>query len=247
MGNGLGESLGSAYGGYAGAVRIDNAHARITDNVFRNSRATNDYGTVSVSNGDLYFARNAITENQCRRTSGLYLRGVSPFTVTNNIIAGNRSSFVKSSAVLAGNSDGGFLHNTVVDNENIYGYPSSGFQIDGGATVALTNTIVVSNALGITVTQGSTASLEHTFFYAHSEGDTGGLGAITNTHPITGQDPLLTADYHLWADSPAIDAGVNAGVTLDIDGDGRPNGAGYDVGADEFYRSWNSFLPLVWR
>ena len=54
-------------------------------------------------------------------------------------------------------------------------------------------------------------------------------------------------DYHLTGASPAIDAGAAskavptyqqapatlAAPTWDIDNDGRPNGAGYDVGADE--------------
>ncbi len=36
------------------------------------------------------------------------------------------------------------------------------------------------------------------------------------------------------ADSPAIDRAINAGVTDDVDGQPRPGGQGYDIGADEF-------------
>jgi uncharacterized repeat protein (TIGR01451 family) len=36
------------------------------------------------------------------------------------------------------------------------------------------------------------------------------------------------------AGSAAIDKGVDAGVTVDIDGETRPFGLGYDLGADEF-------------
>jgi hypothetical protein len=50
-------------------------------------------------------------------------------------------------------------------------------------------------------------------------------------------NPMMAADnYHLTAASTlAIDAGGSVGVTVDVDGDSRPNGAGFDLGADEFY------------
>lgn len=41
-------------------------------------------------------------------------------------------------------------------------------------------------------------------------------------------------DYHLTAGSIAIDAAIQSTVNVDYDGDARPNGAGRDVGADEF-------------
>jgi hypothetical protein len=41
-------------------------------------------------------------------------------------------------------------------------------------------------------------------------------------------------DLHLTARSVAIDAGVPDAVLTDIDGDARPQGAGWDAGADEF-------------
>ncbi len=48
-------------------------------------------------------------------------------------------------------------------------------------------------------------------------------------------DPRLTADLHLRADSPAIDAGTCTGApATDFDGDTRPAGTTCDIGADEF-------------
>jgi uncharacterized repeat protein (TIGR01451 family) len=41
------------------------------------------------------------------------------------------------------------------------------------------------------------------------------------------------SDYHIRSSSAAIDTGVEAGVDHDIDGESRPLGSGYDLGADE--------------
>ncbi len=49
-------------------------------------------------------------------------------------------------------------------------------------------------------------------------------------------DPLFIGggDYHLRPGSPCIDAGIDAGIYTDFDGDTRPYGAGFDLGADEY-------------
>ncbi len=49
-------------------------------------------------------------------------------------------------------------------------------------------------------------------------------------------DPLFIGggNYHLRPQSPCIDAGTDEGVYEDMDGQSRPWGAGFDLGADEF-------------
>jgi hypothetical protein len=101
--------------------------------------------------------------------------------------------------------------------------------------------------VGITVTAGSTVTLAATLW--HSNGtDTGGGGTVISSTNVYG-DPAFADpsawDYHIGADSKAIDAGVDAEIKTDIDGDSRPAGAGYDIGADEFWHK--IYLPLVLR
>jgi hypothetical protein len=52
------------------------------------------------------------------------------------------------------------------------------------------------------------------------------------------EDPLFVGgkhhDLHLKSSSPCIDRGLEAGVFVDIEGDPRPYGNGYDIGADEW-------------
>ena len=59
-------------------------------------------------------------------------------------------------------------------------------------------------------------------------------------------DPLFVnqagGDYHLKANSPCIDKGVNDGVTDDKDGISRPQGAGYDIGAYEYSSGFGTLL-----
>jgi len=61
-------------------------------------------------------------------------------------------------------------------------------------------------------------------------------------------NPLL-GNYHLQPGSLAIDQGSAVGAPgADFDGQARPAGAGYDIGADE-YVAFTSFvyLPIVFK
>jgi hypothetical protein len=118
--------------------------------------------------------------------------------------------------------------------------------------VTLTNNILVSHTVGITVGAGSTATLEATLWGTSTwanESDWGGTGAIvtgTAGNNIWGTPAFVDpgdSDYHLGPESAAIDRGLEIGVAEDIDGD--PRWGTPDLGADEFV--WKVFLPLVAR
>ena len=61
-------------------------------------------------------------------------------------------------------------------------------------------------------------------------------------------DPA-SMNFHISAISPARNAGISpyipeyGNVTVDYDGEARPNEGKYDIGADEFYRSETDDMP----
>ncbi|RLC84755.1 MAG: hypothetical protein DRI79_12405, partial [Chloroflexi bacterium] len=195
---------------------------------------------------------NVASANGQGSGGGLYVLSPISFTMTNNIVAANHA-FGKGGGLYlqatGGNRiTGTLVHNTLAVNDRGSGTNGrTALYVEGSnTTLVLTNNLVYHHTYGIYVGSGSTTTLHNTLFYANSTDNTGGSGTITNTAPITGKDPLLDADYHLRPGSPAVDAGAPLPwLTADIDGDPRPLGGGYDIGADEVYL--RVLLPLVMR
>ena len=152
-------------------------------------------------------------------------------------------------------STGRLLHNTLARNRNFFGThvgEEYGVLVTGKSTVWLTNTILVSHTLGILVTAGSTATLEATLWGSGAWAnvtDWGGAGTIlTGTINLWGDPAFVNPDggeYHILGPSAARDRAVEAGVSVDVDGDPRPVGAGPDLSADEWVP--HLYLPLLVR
>jgi len=107
-------------------------------------------------------------------------------------------------------------------------------------TATLANNIIVSHTVGITATPGAALAVSNTLLWGNGSDPISGTGVIT-------QAPLFVApasqDYHIQENSPAVDAGIEAGVSRDVDGDPRISPP--DVGADEVVEK--IYLPLVMR
>jgi hypothetical protein len=220
-------------------------------------------GGLHLNNSTATLTNTLIADNQAETVGGgLYLEN-STATLTNTFVTENRAEIGGSGLYIAGSSPR-LLHSTIARNGSTgpvlsivegltagSGGDGSGVYITGTAsTVAMTNTILVSHTVGITVAAGNTATLECTLWGTGAwanDTDWGGAGTIiTGTCNYWGDPAFLdpdAGDYHIGPGSAAIDVGVNAGVDHDIDGDPRPMGQGYDIGADEFGHV--IYLPII--
>jgi fibronectin-binding autotransporter adhesin len=256
-----GNTASTASIGEGGGLYILRSTSTLSDNMVQgNTASTADCGIgggLSLADSDATLSDNTVISNTATmnptaagRGGGLWIWGSSPFTLTNNLVASNHANTEGSGLWFKGESayptSGHLRHTTIADNN---GGSGQGVHAGDYTTLAFTNTIIAGHDIvGITVTTGSTATLEATLWY-NSGSQIGGGGYIfTGTISVDGDPAFVNPsawDYHLTAGSPAIDAGVDAGVRTDIDGDSRPQGTGYDIGADEYIA--HIYLPIVLR
>jgi len=229
-----------------GGVWMEGATLAMMDNLLQgnvaSTRGAGRGGGIFVAAGQLLMEGNLVISNTASLSAtafaaggGLYINASASFTLTNNLFADNHANTQGSGLGFQGSkwnpTSGHLIHNTVADN----GGSGQGISIGPYTTLALTNTILSGHTTGITVTAGSTATLEATLWWNNGT-NVGGGGTVYTTTDVYG-DPLFvdpaTWDYHITGDSAALDAGVDAGVSTDLDGEARPADTGFDIGADE--------------
>jgi len=215
----------------AGGLRLEWSPSLVQGNLIAGNEAAGAGGGIDVYAESPTITANRILSNTAKSGAGLSLTTSDYFTVTNNLIAHNGDDGIKLWEFIR---YGLVAHNTIVDNGG-----------DGGIFVAydyitptIVNNIVVSNTYGIRAKINSSGTLDYNDVWGNTIQDYDLPGALQPGPNSIQADPRFvdaaTNDYHLDGDSPCIDVGLDAGVTVDIDGDPRPLDAGYDLGADEF-------------
>ncbi|MGD1992318.1 MAG: right-handed parallel beta-helix repeat-containing protein, partial [Anaerolineae bacterium] len=243
--------------GGGGGVYCDSDDATLTGNEITANRTTNtgDGGGVEIGGfAGATLEGNTIRANTAHRNGGgVFVDYQSDITLTNNVVADNvccqAQYSVGGAGVWLGTGDHILRHNTLANNE---GGDGAGIRLGGDAV--LTNTIVVSHSVGITLAStGSSAVLEGTLWHGNGQ-DYGGPGTLVTGTIDLHQPPAFAdaahGDYHLQAGSPAVDAGVALpAVRLDRDGNPRPDCAAWDIGAYEVQGlpCWRIYLPLTLR
>ncbi len=211
-GSGGGLYFIAGYGGYGSDTLLEAL-------VFDGNRAYYDCGGLSVTSGSQSgdaTVRNLVVVNNQAGPGGTPGFCYSPYIAVKT-----------------------FDHLTIASNTGGNGY---GLNLNsgpyGGSYFAIRNLIVVSQTLGVYAGYDIHPTLNGVLWH-NNTANTGfyAPGEVIVTNARTGA-PLFTADgYHLTGPSPALDAGVAAGVTGDFEGDARPVGDPLDppdLGADEF-------------
>ncbi len=215
----------------------------VANNFVYNIRANGTSGDQSVGIGYVSGHTDRIVNNSISMTGD-----VDPGVATASATFG--------SAIRISQPNGTTHANLTMMNNSIY------LDLSSSSTAALRFYAITINSAAYAF---GTGGLNYNNYYgdpANTQLQTGGLGTNTG-NSITTQFDLLadwqaalttpqdansvqanplyfsnTADPHIQQASPNVDAGTTiAGITDDIDGQARPNGANFDIGADEFYPS----------
>lgn len=203
-------------------------------------------------NSRFIFARNQVIGNTADYGAGFaFERSVGG--VQNNIFAQNTSTTQNGGGMLVEAARVGIVNNTVADNQGSGIYlvnwnvdlspgqvPLTGLET---ARAGITNTILAGNNVGINVStdngEGSGAAMYNTLFgVGDSSNGVDRQGAIGRNTEYYGDPAFIDPDsdnYHIGPSSAALNRGASGTLvpTTDIDRDTRPQGTGYDIGADE--------------
>lgn len=188
----------------------------------RNSAALYASGAAS----ELTLSRNRFWGN----ARGLILTDAATALLTNNAFLGGWTGAYGGSnhgVTVGGGAQADLLHTTFA---NLHG---SGLYVVASGTAGLTNSIFAENGVGITVESGGSVTATNTLW------DRNGIniiGVVNETGGLSGPAGFAPDGYHLTRYSMALEQGVEAGITEDIDEESRPLPAATapDLGADEF-------------
>ncbi len=182
------------------------------------------------------------------RGGGIYFNYLTHAVMTNTVVAANTSP--NGSALYIQDSSPRMVHTTVANNTGGPGIVVTSDSEYYDSHVTMTNTIIAGHSTAITATQGNTVTLNATLWHGNTT-DRAGNGLVQHAHDTSGDPKFAFDGYHLLAGSAAINKGIDAGVTVDIDGDFRPQAGGYDLGADEYggtvVKAHKLYLSLVAR
>ncbi len=223
---------------HGGGLFVADGSVQLRDSTLRQNVAQYG-GALYVHGGNVLLERNSFMENQSPPSGGAIALGGGTVTGANNVVVEN--PLTGAGVYLAG----GHLtakHWTLVNNGRYGVIADLGPDVDKGS-ITLHKSIIASHQSGLF---GSGAVAHQTLFHDVSHPCTAGASCVNNLFG----DPKFVdprgGDYHIRADSIAVDQGHSLDVTRDMDGDLRPVGVTSDIGADEIEPE-RTYIPLVLR
>lgn len=225
-----------------GGVYLYQSPATLRGNMLVSNIATGVGGAgLYAYRSKVTLSENIVRSNTSPNGGGVYLT-YSDATLVNNIIADNQVITNGSGVYVLGASPK-LIHTTIANNTGGDGsgvYVTEIFEnnITTTSNIAMTNTILANQVVGIMVTTGPTnTAMLNGVLWSGNTNNTGGPGYISATNEYFGSPAFAspaTGDYHIRITSQAINRGVDVGVTVDVDSQPRPMDDIPDLGADEY-------------
>ncbi len=209
-------------------------------------------GNVASGNGGGLYAGNTITISATRFLAnsagntggGVYSTGNGDASVANSLFVRNNAGQAAAGLSLNLSGTTTLRHLTVADPSS----NSSEAIVVAGGTIDIKDTLIASHTIGISRTAG-TLTADYNLYFGNVVTQSG--ITLPGSHDVVGLDPLFVDpaagidNYRLKLFSPAVDAGVDAGVYADLGGWPRPIGHGFDIGAFELQADVANIGPGV--
>jgi YVTN family beta-propeller protein/predicted outer membrane repeat protein len=204
--------------------------ATIMGGRFQGNYSGYDGGGAAI--GKVQFISNTVFAGNAAAQDGGGLSAGQADSIANIVFARNSAGRNGAALRLNTGDQAHILHTTITSPTIVTTSAVSLGGVNNGAA-SIVDTIITNHAIGISTTNG-TVYEDYNLFFGNL---TNTVGATSGGHSLIGDpkfvDPLQD-DYHLQAGSAAIDHGIDAGVTTDLDANPRPIGAGFDIGAYEY-------------
>jgi len=193
--------------------------------------------------GSNRFINNTAASQGYGHGGGIYSSSGAIYSMTNNLMVGNSAS-IRGDGVLLDTWSGNYfsvtlMNNTLADSGYLTG--SEAILVFDYVTLTLVNNILSGYAEGISITypMSNNLTIDHNLFWNESD-------PFIGTHGIVSSPEFLEGHYPSCR-SRAIDGGLTIPwINEDLEGNPRPLGRGYDIGALESTCN-NLLLPLVLR
>jgi predicted outer membrane repeat protein len=202
-----------------------------------NTASTYEGGGFYVNGATLIAERSIISGNSGSKGGGFFFNTDSIPKLKNCMITGNKATIYYG---------GGAYFNNCIDAE-VINCTFSGNEAARGGGIYCVGSLTVKNTIlyGDWAWENDNNEIDGNSFdisysdiwqanYAGINNNVSTNPMFVNPRPYT-EAPTTAGDYHLQPNSPCIDIGTSVGAPSDdIDGDSRPQGSGYDMGADEY-------------
>jgi predicted outer membrane repeat protein len=203
-----------------GALDVDfTGQVTVIGGLFEGNKATGPGGAIYSYGGELTLERAVVRNNQAEQAGAVYISDGS-LTLTNCALLENASASM-AGAVEVERTTLAVYATTFRDNTST----------DGGAIYAEDGEPVVQGCIlwGNTPNQITMVTGAATVTFSDVQG---GWPDMTNLNV----NPAFAAgsDYHISETSPCREVSTDCGTAVDIDGQPRPYGGGYDMGGDEW-------------